>query len=90
MPIYAEKNIRYVHFAEICEKCGNIRSMRQSHKTDMPSYMSRKCTSGFMDDVIFGPYEGMSIDTVAASDVTASSCAVYSAADASHWLCCIR
>ena len=30
MPIYAE-NMRYEHFAEICEKCGNMRNMRQSH-----------------------------------------------------------
>jgi len=25
------KNMRYAHFAEICEKCGNMRNMRQSH-----------------------------------------------------------
>ena len=31
MPIYAEKNMRYAYFAEICEKCGSY-----VHKTDMP------------------------------------------------------
>ena len=31
MPIYVEKNMRYMHFAEICEKCGNIQNMWQSH-----------------------------------------------------------
>jgi len=31
MPIYAGKNIPYAHFAEICEKCGNVRNMQQSH-----------------------------------------------------------
>ena len=29
------KNMRYAHFYEICEKCGNKRYMRQSHKTDV-------------------------------------------------------
>ena len=24
------KNMQYSHFAEICEKCGNMRNMRQS------------------------------------------------------------
>jgi len=28
MPIYAEKNMRYAHFAKICEKCGNMPNMR--------------------------------------------------------------
>ena len=28
MPTYVDKNMRYVHIAEICEKCDN---MRQSH-----------------------------------------------------------
>jgi len=31
MLIYAEKNMRYAHFAEICRKCNNMRNMRQSH-----------------------------------------------------------
>jgi len=31
MPIYAGKNMRHAHFAEMCEKCGNKRNMRQSH-----------------------------------------------------------
>ena len=26
-----QKNVRYAHFAEIYEKCGNVRNMRQSH-----------------------------------------------------------
>ena len=30
------KNMQYAHFAEICKRYGNIRNMRQSHKTDMP------------------------------------------------------
>jgi len=25
------KNMRYAHFSQICEKCGNMRNMRQSH-----------------------------------------------------------
>ena len=25
------KNVRYAHFAEMCEKCGNMRNMRQLH-----------------------------------------------------------
>ena len=25
------KNMLYAHFAEICEKCGNMRNMRQLH-----------------------------------------------------------
>jgi len=25
------KNMQYVHLAEVCEKCGNKRIMRQSH-----------------------------------------------------------
>jgi len=25
------KNMRYMHFAEICKKCGNIQNMWQSH-----------------------------------------------------------
>jgi len=31
MPIYAQKNTRYAHFTETCEKCGNKRNMQQSH-----------------------------------------------------------
>ena len=31
MPFSVGKNMRYVHFAEICEKCSNMRNMRQSH-----------------------------------------------------------
>ena len=30
MPKYAE-NMRYAHFAKICEKCGKVPNMRQSH-----------------------------------------------------------
>jgi len=30
MPVYAEKNMRYAHIAEICEKRGNMRNMGQS------------------------------------------------------------
>jgi len=28
---FMQKNMRYAHFAEICEKCGNKRIMWQSH-----------------------------------------------------------
>jgi len=31
MPIYPEKNMWYAHFAKICEKCGNMQYMWQSH-----------------------------------------------------------
>jgi len=40
------KNMRYAHFAAMCEKCGNIQKMRQYakyltiaylHKADMPT-----------------------------------------------------
>ena len=59
-----------------------------------PILLWRRCdllyTSGFMDDVTFThnwPYDrGTSIDTAAASDVIASSCAGYSTAVASYWL----
>ena len=30
MPIDSEKNARYAHFSEMCEKCGSKRNMRQS------------------------------------------------------------
>jgi len=29
--ILCGKNMWYAHFAEICEKCGNMRNMRQLH-----------------------------------------------------------
>jgi len=31
MPIYAEKDMWHADFAEICEKCGNMRNTRQSY-----------------------------------------------------------
>jgi len=31
MPIYAGKNLRYAHFAEICEKCSNMRICAVAH-----------------------------------------------------------
>ena len=31
MSKYAEKNMQYAHFAKICEKCGKVPNMRQSH-----------------------------------------------------------
>jgi len=56
MRIYAE-NMRYAHFAEICEKCGNKWSMWQSHshKTDMSVYhvTSPSATVNWPTAVIF-------------------------------------
>ena len=50
MPIYAEKYAIYAHFAEICEKCGNKRNMRQSHicikLTCLAEYALYRVTSG--------------------------------------------
>jgi len=39
MPIYAEKNMRYVHFAETCEKMrqyAKYAAITYSHKIGMP------------------------------------------------------
>jgi len=47
----------------------------------------RLYTSGFMDDVMFDHCGACRSDTVAVSDVIASSYAGYGAADASYWLC---
>jgi len=36
MPIYAEKNMRYAHFAEICKKMQQNAAITHSCKNDMP------------------------------------------------------
>jgi len=41
MPIYAEKNMRYAHSTEICEKCGNMRNMRHTHRSSIRIKLTR-------------------------------------------------
>ena len=42
MAIYAEKNLRYVHFAEMCKKCHHKRNMQQEHICIKLTYLTER------------------------------------------------
>ena len=58
------KNMRYAHFAKICEKCGKVPNMRQSHirvfltclycaKSRIMPGMFMRCPRGFLRSTLF-------------------------------------
>ena len=44
------KNMRYAHFAKICEKCGKVPNMRQSHIRVFLTYLFNGWCQGSKDD----------------------------------------
>ena len=67
MPIYAEKNVRCVHFAEICEKCGSMRNMWQWHIHIKLTCLTKDAGAAFMQLLIICKFE-VSTKTVETSD----------------------